>query len=80
MGGKCDNKEPNFNIAIIQTPMYEWYVVRCRSKNGNYKEIGLRLKINMLPTLGSIVNIICVGEGGLYAHLLSMRIFTLTMN
>ena len=36
MGGKCDNKEPYFNIAIIQTPMFEWYIVRCRSKNGNY--------------------------------------------
>ena len=50
------------NISIIWTPIFEWYVVRCGSKNGQQiyicsKQIGLCAQ-NMLTVLGSIVNMI----------------------
>jgi hypothetical protein len=53
---------PNSNIAMISTPIFEWCVVRCGSKNGNQKEmcleeIGQRAQ-NMLSFLGFIFNII----------------------
>lgn len=55
-----------FNIAIIWTPMFEWYVIRCGAKNEHqntmyFKDIGLDAQ-NML-TLGSIHNKI---RGDLY--------------
>ena len=50
------------NIAILWTPIFEWYVVRCGSKNGCQKCMclkGTRLHSqNMLSMLGSIINII----------------------
>ena len=52
---------PKFNIAIIWTPVFEWCVVRCRSKNKCQKEIRLRAQ-NMLTLLGAIVNM----TGGAY--------------
>ena len=51
---------PKSNIALIWTPIFEGYVVRCGSKNGNQegimylKKIGLRAQ-NMLTTLKLIV-------------------------
>ena len=51
------------DIAVTWTPIFEWYVVRCGSKNGHqkgimcFKEIGLHAP-NVLTILGSIVNII----------------------
>ena len=53
---------PRMNKIIMWTPIFEWYVLRCGSKNGAYKytclkEIGLRSQ-NMLSILGSIVNMI----------------------
>ena len=30
---------PNANIAMIWTPIFEWHVVSCRSKNGHQKDI-----------------------------------------
>ena len=63
------------------TPILEWYVVRCGSMNGYWKdscfiEIGLHAR-NMYTILGSIVNIFGVD---LYDHLMSTRIFTLIIN
>ena len=58
------------------TPIFEWCVVKCGSKNGFQKdmclkEIELRAQ-NMLPVLESVVNII---EGDMYDHLTSTKIF-----
>ena len=57
---------PKSNTTLIWTPMFEWYVVWCGSKNWHPKEIclneiGLRAQ-NMLTILGSRVNMI----GGTY--------------
>ena len=50
---------PNSNRTLIWTPLFEWYVVRCGSKNGHQKN----------PTiLGSIINMI---NGDQYDHLMS---------
>ena len=53
---------PNFVIYLNQTPITEWYVVRCGSKKGSQKymllkEIGLCDPI-MVSILGSIFNFI----------------------
>ena len=64
----------NSDTAIIWTPIFEWYVVRCGSKNGHQTdkcfEIGLCTQ-NMLTILGSMLNMI----GDLYDHSMSTRIF-----
>ena len=78
----CNVDVPHSNIAVIWTPICEWYVVRCRSKNEHQndmclEEIELRSQ-NMLIILESIVNII--GGGYLYIRFMSTRIFTLIMN
>ena len=59
---------PNSNIAIMWTPIFEWYVVMCGSKNRHpkdtcLKEIGLCVQ-NELTILGLVVNIIW-GLGGM---------------
>ena len=66
---------------VIYTLIFQWYVVKCGSKNNHQKgmcftEIGLQAK-NMITILGSIVNTI---EGSLFDHSMSLRIFTLIMN
>ena len=43
---KTEVDMPNSNIMIIWTPLFEWYLVMCGSKNGHQKymclkEIGL---------------------------------------
>lgn len=58
---------PNLVTFLDWIPIYECYVVKCRSKNGHrkdmyLKEIGLHTEI-LLIILGSEFNII--GEGGL---------------
>ena len=56
-------KWPNSVNYLNQTPIFEWCLLRCDSKNRHQKgimssgEIGLRVQ-NLLTTLGSIVNII----------------------
>ena len=50
---------PNANIAIMWTPIIEWYIVRCGSKNGYQKHMCLKViglcDHNILTILGSIV-------------------------
>jgi hypothetical protein len=53
---------PKLNTTIFQAPIFEWYVVMCRSKKWyqkgmHIKEIGLRA-LNMLTFLDSKVNVI----------------------
>jgi hypothetical protein len=53
---------PKSNIARIWTPTFEWYEVRCGSRNRHQKdmclkEIRLRAQ-NLLIFLGSVVNMI----------------------
>jgi hypothetical protein len=53
---------PDSNISIIRTLIFEWYVVRCGSENGQQKyicskQIGLCAQ-DMLAVLGSIGNVI----------------------
>ena len=59
---------PNLVTYLYQTPIFEWYVVRCGSKNRYQndlclKEIGLHAQ-NMVTILGSTVNIIGGWGGG----------------
>ena len=70
--GKVDN--PYLVTFLIMTPILEWYVIWCGSKNGyqkdmSLKEIGLRAQ-NMITILGSISQ---HNWGYLYEHLMSMR-------
>ena len=60
LGAKVD--EPNLITYLNWTPIFEWCVVRCGSKNGYQKdmclkEIGLHAQ-NMIIILDSIVNVI----------------------
>ena len=69
--------------AMIRTPIFMWCVAlewTPRKTCVCLLEIGLRAQ-SMLSSPGSIVNVIvCVCKGGVYNHLMSMRIFTLIMN
>ena len=52
----------NYVICLKWTQAFEWYVVRCGSKNGNQKdmyfdEIRLRIQIT-ITIIGSRVNVI----------------------
>ena len=53
---------PNWVIYLNPTPIFEWWAVKCRTKNGHHKNLCLkesRLRAQNLSTiLGSIVNII----------------------
>ena len=53
---------PNSNTTIIQTPILDWYVVKCGSKNRHQKDMCSKyigsLAQNMLTILGSKVNMI----------------------
>ena len=65
---------------IRQKCLFQCYVVRCGFKNWHQKdtclrEVGVHVQI-MIIVLGSIIN----GQGDLYDHLMSMRIFILIMN
>jgi hypothetical protein len=56
---------PNYNTTIIWTPIFEWYVVGCGSKNRHqndtyFKEIGLHAR-DLITILGAIVNVIWGG-------------------
>ena len=67
---------PKSNIAIIWTPTFEWYVVRCGSKNGHQKcvymnEVTLHAQKHD-TILGSIINIIVKD---LYDQLMSTIFF-----
>ena len=59
---------PNLVAELNQTPISEWYVVRCGSKSGYQKDMclkGIRLRSqNMITILGPIVNVL--GGGGTY--------------
>ena len=74
---------PNSATYLNLTPIFEWSVVRCESKNGHQKdtcleEIGLRAQ-SMSTILSSIVNIFkraCMTID----HLISKRIFTVVVN
>ena len=71
---------PDSINCLNHTPMFEWCVIRCGSKNGHQldmlstKEIGLCAQ-NMLPILNNEYS-----WGNLYTHLMSMRIFIMIMN
>ena len=62
------------------TPIYEWYVVRCDSKDRGHKGMCLKeielCAQNTITILSSIFDII---GGDQYDHSMSMRMFTLTM-
>ena len=72
---------PNSTPTIIWTPIFQWCVIRCGSKNGHpidtcSKEIGLCAP-NMLTILDSIVKML---QGELYDLLMSTGIFSWIMN
>ena len=58
----CEVDVPKLALTLIGHLYFEWYVVRCGSKNGYEKDMCLketRLRIqNMIITLGSIANIL----------------------
>ena len=67
--------------SLDWTPIFEWYVVRCGSKNIYQKDTCLKeirlLAQNIITILGSIANII---GGDLYDHLTNTRILTLVID
>jgi hypothetical protein len=68
---------PYLATLLIRTPIIEWYVVWCGSKNGYrktmlWKEIGLHAQ-NVITILKSTINIKC---WNLYYQLMSTRLFT----
>jgi hypothetical protein len=72
---------PDSFTYLNQTPIFDWYVIRCGSKNKYQKDMCLKESElhaqNMITILGSIViNIM----GDVYDHLMSMRIVTLMTN
>ena len=72
---------PNLVTYLNRTPIIEWYVVRCGSKNGyqkgiiRLKELGLHAQNHNHSMLKSQQN-----WGDLYDHLMSTTLFTLVMN
>jgi hypothetical protein len=50
------------NVYLNQTPIFEWFVVWCDSKNGYQKDMCLNMigphNPNVIIVLGSIINII----------------------
>ena len=58
----CKVKNPYLFAFLIRSPIFEWYVVWCGTKNGYQKyicfeEVGLRDQ-NMITILDSRINII----------------------
>ena len=52
---------PNSITYLNQTPIFEWYVVRCGTKNGYQKDVFERVRLgaqNLITILGSQINII----------------------
>ena len=74
---------PNLVTNGDRSPIFQWHVVRCGSKNGYQKDLysketGVCTSI-MITMLGIIVKVIG-GGGDLCNYLRSMRIFILIMN
>ena len=64
---------PKSTTETTWTPLFEWYVVRCGSKNWHQNDLylnetGMRAQ-NMLTILGSLINVI----DGAYMTTLSPR-------
>jgi hypothetical protein len=38
---------PNSNTTIIEIPLFEWYVIRCGSKNGHQKDLCFEEEIGL---------------------------------
>ena len=76
----CKVGVPSSNITTIWTPVFEWYVVRCGSKNGHQRLVFKR----DWATCSKYLNYSRLSSqhvwGNQYGHLMSMRIFTLIMN
>ena len=72
---------PNSVTFLDRFPIFEWCVIRCRSKkehqnNMCLKEIRLHAQ-NLLTTLGSIVNtIVSRGGGRLQEHIMAPALLT----
>ena len=72
---------PNLVTSLNRTPIFMWYVIRCKTKIKYQKymcsnEIGLQAQ-SMITILSSIVN--TTGED-LYDYLMNTSIFTLILN
>jgi hypothetical protein len=71
---------PNSVTYLSLTPIFEWSVVRCESKNGHQKDTCLEEGgLSMSTILSSVTNIFkraCMTID----HLISKRIFTLVVN
>ena len=73
---------PNSNTTKIWTPIFECYLVRCKSKNEHQKDMCLS-KIGLCAQKFAINSRLSGQhdwEGDLYDHLMSMRIFPLVLN
>ena len=72
---------PKSKTTIIWTPIFEWYVVRCRSKNWHHKDMCLRKDCNKSSNYDNHLGSIVTEFGGdLHGQLMSTRIFTLIIN
>ena len=59
---------PKLNTTIIQTPTFEWYVVRCETENGHKKDMCLKVighvfKAEHVCSLGSAIGWVVIGSG-----------------
>ena len=84
LDSRCKVDMLECNTTIIRAPIFDWYVVMCGSKTWHQKDMCLKRDLsmcsNMVSILCSMFNMIGGGEGGLYKHSMSVRIFTLIMN
>ena len=69
-------------LTLIGTPIPEWYVVKCESKNRHQKDMCLREMEqvhaqNLILILGSTININWKNS---HDHSMRKRMFTLIMN
>ena len=75
---------PNLDTYLNWTPIFEWRMVWCGSKNGYQEDMYVEEfrphAQNMITILDSTVHIIGGGGEDLYHHLMSTGIFTLIMN
>ena len=72
---------PNSVTYLNQTPLFEWYMVRCDFKNNNITYMCLK-EIGLYAIPNSTINVIGGRGGGLYIynHSKSTRFFALRMN
>ena len=60
-GSDTKVNDPNLVTCLHRTPIFEWWAVRCGSKNGHQKDIIFQARLEYMLILGS--TLIIIGEG-----------------